>query len=113
MFLCSTIVVCFQGFRLSASSLLPLTRDSLVYGSADQGSQPSAVEPFSRPACFPGRTTHFDDAKCNTLMEEAAGLLNLKPHFAGANRRKKISSCVDVEVHKASDGNLYLLDAAR
>jgi hypothetical protein len=53
-----------RGFRLTAISILPISRTSIVYGSNDAG-----------------RVVHADDARGNQLMMQAAHLLNLKGHM--------------------------------
>jgi hypothetical protein len=51
----------YVGYRLLAESLLPLGKDSLVYGSADGG-----------------RTIHADNPDMNDKAELVAKLLNLQ-----------------------------------
>ncbi|GAB5366103.1 hypothetical protein AAMO2058_001115800 [Amorphochlora amoebiformis] len=87
------ILVDHLGHRLICSSLLPLSKTTLVYGSDDQG-----------------RTVQMSDPECNDLMENAGRELNLKGHKVAG---KTIFSCGDVEVHRGLDGRLYLLDTAR
>ena len=55
-----------QGFRLIAISLLPLGKDSLIYGSNDAGI-----------------TIHRSNPKLNASLRIASARLNLKPHKAG------------------------------
>jgi hypothetical protein len=61
------------GFRLIAMSLLPLTANTLVYGSSDGGN-----------------TVHDDDVEMRKLMSVTSFKLRIKPHVAGldANNRK-------------------------
>ena len=56
----------YRGFRLIAVSLLPLSSNSLVYGSADAG-----------------RTVHTRNPYLNTKLAAAAVMLNIKPHMGG------------------------------
>lgn len=51
----------YRGHRLIASSLLPISKDTLVYGSSDGG-----------------RTVRADVPELNQLMEKVAQILNLK-----------------------------------
>jgi hypothetical protein len=87
-----------KGFRLIASSLLPLAKDSLVYGSNDAA-----------------QTIHRDNEEFNRLIEIASAKLNLKPHNCGASvqEAKMMYSCVDLEGHVGTDGRFYLLDFSR
>lgn len=87
-----------KGFRLIASSLLPLGEGSLIYGSNDAA-----------------QTIHRDNPRLNSLVEEASAKLNLKPHNCGLDvaSAKRMYSCVDLEGHVGSDGRFYLLDFSR
>lgn len=55
-----------SGFRIFATSFLPLGENSLKYGSNDYG-----------------RTAHADDPELNKKMKKAAGLMNIKGHKVG------------------------------
>lgn len=102
--LCTPLVqlVDFMGYRLIVSSLLPLPTKasgipSLVYGSDNQ--------------CT---TVHASDARCNSLMSEAAYRLNLKPHVVGSGEQaKELAAPGDIEVHRGTDQRYYVIDAAR
>lgn len=72
----------FRGFRLIASSWLPLGRDTLKYGSADAGV-----------------TVHADIPDLNEQMQRAAAYLNLAGHLVGRKDPKVIHSCGDIEAH--------------
>ena len=85
----------YKGFRLVASSLLPLTETSLVYGSQD-----AAV------------TVKRDNPALTQRIEEASAKLNLKRHEAGKDR-VIMASAVDIEGHLGSDQRFYLLDFSR
>jgi hypothetical protein len=89
----------YRGLRLQAISLLPITRDTIVYGSSDGA-----------------RTMHCDDAEMNQLMAAAAKRLNLKAHMAGPGTavlpEVVLHSAADIEGHKVGD-RYYLLDFAR
>lgn len=85
-----------KGFRLIASSLLPLKE--LIYGSNDAA-----------------HTIFRENDDLNKLIETASHRLNLKPHMCGLtpDRSKLMYSCVDLEGHMGTDGRFYLLDFSR
>lgn len=85
-----------KGFRLIASSLLPLKE--LVYGSNDAA-----------------HTIFRENDEMNRLLESAGKKLNLKPHLCGMTLEssKLMYSCVDLEGHMGLDNRLYLLDFSR
>lgn len=56
-------LVDYRGFRLIALSILPVTPDTIIYGSCDAG-----------------RNIHATNEVFNEKMEHAAKILNLKPH---------------------------------
>eukprot|EP01103_Thecamoeba_quadrilineata_P005102 TRINITY_DN14950_c0_g1_i1.p1 TRINITY_DN14950_c0_g1~~TRINITY_DN14950_c0_g1_i1.p1 ORF type:complete len:1069 (+),score=222.14 TRINITY_DN14950_c0_g1_i1:25-3231(+) len=87
----------FRGFRLIATSKLPISQDTIVYGS-----------------CVGGNEVHADLPEMNEIMERCGRILNLKGHMAGIGRDKKFmyGPC-DLEGHLGHDGKLYALDAAR
>eukprot|EP01103_Thecamoeba_quadrilineata_P012142 TRINITY_DN3060_c0_g1_i2.p1 TRINITY_DN3060_c0_g1~~TRINITY_DN3060_c0_g1_i2.p1 ORF type:complete len:601 (+),score=88.67 TRINITY_DN3060_c0_g1_i2:86-1888(+) len=91
-------LVDYRGFRLTAMSILPIGKDTLIYGSNDNGT-----------------TIHADDPVLNSKMRKIAKQLNIKPHFSGLSREKSclIYSASDIEGHKARDGKYYLLDFSR
>lgn len=84
-----------RGYRIIATSLLPLGKGSLKYGS-DNG----------------GETVHCSDPSANQLMADAGKFLNLKPHTVGQNLAV-IHFPADIECHAGSDGRYYILDTAR
>eukprot|EP01125_Pyxidicula_operculata_P011795 TRINITY_DN385_c1_g1_i1.p1 TRINITY_DN385_c1_g1~~TRINITY_DN385_c1_g1_i1.p1 ORF type:complete len:1249 (+),score=314.60 TRINITY_DN385_c1_g1_i1:1159-4905(+) len=86
----------YRGFRVVAMSVLPVKKDSIIYGSQDGGV-----------------TVHADNPKLNSLMKMAGKMLNLKPHLAGKDKTK-IYGPADIEGHLSPDDNMfYLLDFAR
>lgn len=93
-------LVDFAGHRLVATALLPVGKNTLVYGSADAG-----------------RTVHSDDPVAADAMQQAGSLLGLKPHVVGRGDgplgAKEMAVCCDIEVHKGKDDRLYVLDTAR
>eukprot|EP01127_Copromyxa_protea_P011133 TRINITY_DN2779_c1_g2_i1.p1 TRINITY_DN2779_c1_g2~~TRINITY_DN2779_c1_g2_i1.p1 ORF type:complete len:1346 (-),score=201.42 TRINITY_DN2779_c1_g2_i1:119-3904(-) len=56
-------LVDYRGFRLIAMSILPVGKDTIIYGSCDAG-----------------RNIHATDPELNKLMAKAAKMQNLKPH---------------------------------
>jgi hypothetical protein len=86
----------FRGYRLVAISMLPIGKESIIYGSSDAGA-----------------TVHADNDAFNGKMKRAAEILNLKGHHVGKVDGKLLYSCGDIEGHKGSDGRLYLLDFGR
>eukprot|EP00753_Platysulcus_tardus_P014557 PLAT4396.2.p1 GENE.PLAT4396.2~~PLAT4396.2.p1 ORF type:complete len:940 (+),score=306.27 PLAT4396.2:356-2821(+) len=87
----------YLGFRCLASSLLPVSSSTLVYGSADAA-----------------RTTFVSDAEANAAMALLGERLNLEPHFVGSGSyRRLMFGPADIEVHRGRDDHLYVLDTAR
>ena len=103
------------GFRLVCASKLPLTGESLVYGSADAG-----------------KTVHTDDAEFNRIMRTVCEQLGLAGHNVGRPRVdshgqlqhtvKLLWGPVDIEGHRlhmrstcedAAACRRYVLDTAR
>ena len=71
----------YLGFRITAQSLLPISQQTLAYGSADGG-----------------RTVHGGD-RCPELarrMEAVGAALHLKPHYV---RNKLVWTPCDLEGH--------------
>ncbi|KAH3759766.1 Histidine kinase A [Pelomyxa schiedti] len=87
------VLIDYKGYRLSATSVLPIRSDTIKYGSSD-----AALH------------IHTEIPELNRKMEEAAAMLNLKGH---AINGKLLHSAVDVEVHQGLDGNFYIVDSAR
>lgn len=56
----------YRGFRLMATTLLPISKETLKYGSDDGG-----------------RTIHNEDAKLTSLISQLGKKLNLKKHQVG------------------------------
>lgn len=87
----------YRGFRLVAMSLLPVTNETLIYGSSNAGVTVKNIDPTF-----------------NRLMKQASKRLNLAAHFVGPpGELVKLHAPVDIEGHKSEDGNYYLLDFAR
>jgi hypothetical protein len=70
----------FQGFRVSALSLLPIKKETLKYGSATGG-----------------LVVLSESEELNSKMALAAQQLNIKPHIVGFENPKMIYSCADIE----------------
>lgn len=82
----------YRGFRLVASSLLPIASHTIVYGSDNAG-----FNVYARPDVA---------AKFDLVAKR----LNLKRHIFSD---VAISGPVDIEVHKGEDDRLYVIDVAR
>ena len=91
-------LVDYRGYRLVAMTLLPVGKETLVYGSNNAGQ--TVVK------------SHKGFAK---LMRHAGEQLNLRPHLCGCQPRyaKKLWTGADVEGHVGDDGKFYLLDFGR
>lgn len=85
----------YKGFRLIATSLLPIGPDTLKYGSNDAG-----------------RTIKTGDQVMDHLMHGLGEHLNLRKHLVG-KQRVPIVGPGDIEGHLGTDGRYYLLDFAR
>ena len=83
----------YRGYRLIAISILPVSKDTLIYGSADGG-----------------ETVKTSDEKFNCFMDKLGSELNLKKHIVAD---KQIALCGDIEGHFGTDEKHYLLDFAR
>jgi hypothetical protein len=60
----------FKGHRLTAMSVLPISSETLVYGSSDGG-----------------RTIHTDDQFVNSTMQSIGEMLNIAPHKVGRQQQ--------------------------
>jgi len=113
-------LVNYRGWRLVASSVLPIDATTIVYGSPD--------------SC---QTVYADDPALNQIMKEAASYLNIKVednfrcflvlasmlilflrqgHEISSRENGKrvfIHAPGDVEGHRGKDGRYYLLDTHR
>ena len=77
----------YRGYRLIATTKLPIGSGSLIYGSADGGV-----------------TIHKDDPTLNAMMQRAAEILNIKPHVVGMrNQTDVLYAPTDIEGHKGHD----------
>ena len=85
-------LVDYAGYRVIASSMLPIGGDTLVYGSCDGG------------------RTVMNAMFLRATMRDAAKWLNIKAHKSA---NELIYAPTDIEVHNGRDGCLYILDTAR
>ncbi len=80
----SQVTVDYLGRRVCAQSRLPISSDTLVYGSSDQG-----------------RTVRASDPDFNAMMRAACSQLNLAAHASGnAPNMSVVWGCCDVEGHR-------------
>eukprot|EP01119_Soliformovum_irregulare_P021321 TRINITY_DN7074_c0_g1_i2.p1 TRINITY_DN7074_c0_g1~~TRINITY_DN7074_c0_g1_i2.p1 ORF type:complete len:833 (+),score=208.66 TRINITY_DN7074_c0_g1_i2:91-2589(+) len=86
-------LVDYRGYRLIAMSVLPISDDTIIYGSCDAG-----------------KTVHAKDSNFNRMMWKASSKLNIKPHRVG---HEILFSPADLEGHRSYDGKYYLLDFSR
>ena len=92
-------LVDYCGFRLIAMSILPISRQTIVYGSNDYG-----------------QTVHSSAAPQRVAsLKRLAQHLNLKPHYCGTPKSKpvKVYTPCDLEGHESHDHRFYLLDYSR
>ena len=91
-----TTIIDFRGFRLSCQALLPIGKNTLVYGSDNGG------------------TTHLDDPGFRTEMAKVCDKLNIKPHSFTPSHlpSRSVYGPVDLEGHRVGKA-LYAVDLAR
>jgi len=91
------VLIDFLGCRLVATSKLPISPSTLMFGSDDAGStiERRKVE--------------------SSVMKRIATSLNLKPHLVAdaTGSLVPVDTCADLEGHLGFDGRLYCLDTAR
>lgn len=85
----------YKGFRIVATSLLPVGPNTLKYGSADGG-----------------RTITASDEVLYQLIERATSSMNLKKFNVGRSQFP-ISGPCDIEGHLGEDGRYYIVNFAR
>ena len=90
-------LVDYLGYRLIALSVLPISNETIVYGSADAG-----------------KHIYNTSATFSKYMSRAAQMLNLKEHKVGKDVENQVtlSSAGDIEGHY-ENGCYYLLDFSR
>ncbi|GAM18576.1 hypothetical protein SAMD00019534_017510 [Acytostelium subglobosum LB1] len=89
-------IIDYRGYRLLAISNLPITKESIVYGSNDGG-----------------KTVHNSDPLIEAEMKRLAKKMFIKGHTVGLNTPVTIFGPGDIEVHKGTDGRYYMIDFAR
>jgi len=88
-----TCIINFLGYTAVVSSIVPLSNNTLVYGTGDGGA-----------------TVIDSDPKMSELMKKMAGLLNLKGHNVGENYQMKVLyTNGDILGHKGLDGRYYVI----
>eukprot|EP01124_Arcella_intermedia_P030339 TRINITY_DN6621_c0_g1_i1.p1 TRINITY_DN6621_c0_g1~~TRINITY_DN6621_c0_g1_i1.p1 ORF type:complete len:940 (+),score=237.22 TRINITY_DN6621_c0_g1_i1:126-2822(+) len=87
-------IIHFRGYCLSASSVLPISKGTIIYGSADGG-----------------KTINCDE-NVAAIMQKAGKLLNLLEHKIGKTNVSIIGPG-DIEIHKGTDDRLYVVDLGR
>jgi hypothetical protein len=93
------VVIDYKGWRLLAASVLPVSKDTIIYGTCDGA-----------------RTILTDSDEFNKKMELAAKILNLKgEHVWNQDKTSKsyLHACCDVEGHLGKDNRFYIVDTAR
>jgi tetratricopeptide (TPR) repeat protein len=90
------VLIDFKGYRLIATSLLPIGGDSLVYGSDDGG-----------------KSVHKDIGDVNSIMKAAGRYIGMKGHRVGFQRPCKLYAPCDIECHLGVDGRYWVCDTAR
>ena len=83
----------YHGYRLIAMSILPVSRGTIIYGSADGG-----------------HTIFAKNPNFNEKMSRIGNRMNLMPHIV---YDKSIAICGDIEGHLGTDNKFYVLDFAR
>jgi hypothetical protein len=86
------------GFRLVAMSLLPISDQTLIYGSSDGGN-----------------TVVNENDEFEQFMKVAAQKLNLVGHQCGLEKESSqfLYTCADCEGHLGNDKRFYIVDTAR
>jgi hypothetical protein len=91
--LANQCLVDYLGHRIVAMALLPISKNTLVYGSSNAGNEIQQDEVF-----------------VNESLETAAKELFLSAHMV---RGKVMFSAGDFEVHKVGENSYFLLDLSR
>lgn len=87
-------IIDYKGYRLVATTVLPINNSTIKYGSANGG-----------------RTIHMSDRSLSLLMKEAACKIGLAPlPLVGGN---ELFGPSDLEGHLGTDGRYYVVDFAR
>eukprot|EP01130_Rhizamoeba_saxonica_P006885 TRINITY_DN2762_c0_g1_i1.p1 TRINITY_DN2762_c0_g1~~TRINITY_DN2762_c0_g1_i1.p1 ORF type:complete len:821 (+),score=142.00 TRINITY_DN2762_c0_g1_i1:65-2527(+) len=96
-----TSMINYYGFRIIAAANIPISKESIKYGSNDSG-----------------ETVHNSCEKLNKIIEDIAEKLYLKEHVVSYNvssdeNLKKLYFPVDAEGHLGEDERYYLVDLQR
>lgn len=112
-----------RGYRLAATTVLPIDKDTLIYGSGTSENTLHGYSNVQRSTADGGKTVMMSNPLVNKAMEDAAKYLNIKPHRVTDNLitihspignwqpiHESISDSIklDVEVHEARDNNYYV-----
>eukprot|EP01087_Luapelamoeba_hula_P010090 TRINITY_DN2656_c0_g1_i1.p1 TRINITY_DN2656_c0_g1~~TRINITY_DN2656_c0_g1_i1.p1 ORF type:complete len:1242 (+),score=212.82 TRINITY_DN2656_c0_g1_i1:20-3745(+) len=89
-------VIDYRGFRVTAMSVLPINKQTLIYGSADAGLTVVGVNKVM-----------------NRNMALVGRRLNLRTHIAGRIVTKYIGVPGDIEGHLGKDQRFYVIDFSR
>ncbi|KYQ96645.1 hypothetical protein DLAC_03928 [Tieghemostelium lacteum] len=91
-------IIDYYGYRVTAMSLLPINKTTLVYGSSDGGS-----------------TVRQDRVEINEAMERLGRSMNLQAHFVGQSTPKLVYGPGDLEVHldENNSSQYYAIDFGR
>jgi len=92
-------IINYRGYCIMAYTILPITKHTIIYGSADGG-----------------KTVHDDIDEVNEMMKKAAKKINIAGHYVGAkssNKNVTLYSCGDIECHQGKDERYYILDTHR
>ena len=83
-------------YRVVATSLLPISENTLIYGSEDAGTSQINKEYLN----WIGISIHAEIPEFNDKMKQIAFILNLKPHF--------IKNHSHVKLYLAAVSKIYL-----
>ena len=89
-----TAVIDHLGYRVNATALLPINKDTIIYGSQDGG-----------------KTIVFSK-EGEDIMREVCTMLNIAPHKVG-NIDRYFYGPFDIEVHLGFDNKYYIIDPSR
>ena len=114
------VVVDYRGWRIVAMSVVPIGDGTLCYGSDDQARtvhrDPTVAAMMEDAGTVLERRFTRNircNASCAYVVVAAGARLNLKPHMVGT-RGSQLTSIIgpcDIEVHRGSDGHLYVVEA--
>ncbi|EGG19946.1 hypothetical protein DFA_07055 [Cavenderia fasciculata] len=90
-------IIDYYGYRLIAISILPITKNTIIYGSNDGG-----------------KTVNNVDNELSKMMKIIGDNMKLKGHISGAVNTSFIYGPGDLEIHKSTiDSKFYALDFGR